>query len=105
MIAAHAVAAPGHPAVVDDSQLVTYATLQTRAGRLARHLATLGAERERVVALVLPRSADLVVAALATLQTGAAYAPFDPTTPAERLAAMLEDAQPAVVVTYALQAP
>ena len=101
MIAAHAAAAPGQTAVVDDSQILTYGALQTRANRLASDLGALGAGPERVVALVLPRSADLVVAALAALQAGAAYAPFDPATPAERLAAMLEDALPAVIVTRA----
>jgi amino acid adenylation domain-containing protein len=105
MIAAQAAAAPGQTAVVDDSQLLTYGALQARANRLASDLGALGAGPERVVALVLPRSADLVIAALATLQAGAAYAPFDPATPAERLATMLEDAQPAVIVTSAQQAP
>jgi amino acid adenylation domain-containing protein len=99
MVAAQAAAAPLRVALVDGAQCVTYGALQARADRLARRLATLNAGRERVVAVVLPRSVDLVVAALAALRAGAAYAPFDPTTPPERLAAMLQDAQPCVVVT------
>ena len=99
MIAAQAATAPSRVAVVDGAQRITYGVLQARAGRLARQLARLGAGREAVVALVLPRSADLVVAALAALRSGAAYAPFDPATPLERLATMLQDVQPCVVVT------
>ena len=93
--------APASPAVYeeDTGRLLTYGTLDSRANRLARHLRTLGADRDRVVAIVLPRSADLVVAALATLRTGAAYAPFDPSMPESRLIEMLEDLQPAAVVT------
>jgi amino acid adenylation domain-containing protein len=99
MVAAHAASAPAQPAIVEPERLTTYARLEARANRLARRLAALGAGREHVIALVLPRSADLVVAALAALRAGAAYAPFDPTTPAERLAFMLQDARPSVVIT------
>ena len=92
--------APASPAVYeeDTGRLLTYGTLNSHADRLARQLRTLGAARDRVVAIVLPRSADLVVAALATLRTGAAYAPFDPSMPVPRLIEMLEDLQPAAVV-------
>jgi amino acid adenylation domain-containing protein len=79
---------------------LSYGALDERADRLAGQLVALGAGRERVVALVLPRSADLVVAALAALRTGAAYAPLDPAAPTDRLASMLEDARPVVVVTH-----
>ena len=99
LIAEQATEAAGRLAVAENDELVTYGALDARANRLARHLRALGAGRERVVALVLPRSADLVVAALAALRAGAAYAPFDPATPAERLAAMLEDAEPSVVIS------
>jgi amino acid adenylation domain-containing protein len=93
--------APANPAVYeeDTGRLLTYGTLSSHANRLAGQLRTLGAARDRVVAIVLPRSADLVVATLATLRTGAAYAPFDPSTPVTRLTEMLEDLQPAVLVT------
>ena len=105
LIAERASATPGCPAVVEDGERLTYGALDARASRLAHRLRALGAGRERIVALVLPRSADLVVAALAALRANAAYAPFDPTTPAERLAAMLEDAEPSVVVTRSTYGP
>ncbi|MFB9840539.1 AMP-binding protein, partial [Actinoallomurus acaciae] len=54
---------------------------------------------ERIVALALPRSPDLVVAILATHRAGAAYLPLDLDHPPRRIAAMVEDAAPVVVVT------
>ncbi|GAB3164189.1 hypothetical protein GCM10027258_85500 [Amycolatopsis stemonae] len=88
-------------ALVAGETELTYAGLYARVHRMARLLARHGAGPESVVALVLPRSADLVVALLAVLGTGAAYLPIDPGYPAERVAFMLEDAAPAVVVTTA----
>ena len=99
-ITRHACSAPESLAVSeeDTGRRLTYGRLDSHANRLAGDLRTLGADRDRVVAIVLPRSADLVVAALATLRTGAAYAPFDPSMPVPRLIEMLEDLQPAAVV-------
>ena len=105
MVAAQAASAQARPAVVDEQGCLTYGALSERAGQLAARLAALGAGPDQVVALVLPRSADLVVAALATLQSGAAYAPFDPTTPPERLRALLADTRPCAVVTRRAWAP
>ena len=69
--------------------------------QLARVLAAKGAGPESVVAIALPRSAELVVAALAVARSGAAYLPIDPSYPADRIAFMLEDSDPTVVVTTA----
>ncbi|MGW7068675.1 non-ribosomal peptide synthetase, partial [Streptomyces sp. NPDC054872] len=78
---------------------LSYAQLNARANRLARYLIGRGAGPEDTVALVLPRSADALVAMLAVLKSGAAYLPVDPRYPAERIAHMLTDARPAVVLT------
>ncbi|MEU7134378.1 amino acid adenylation domain-containing protein [Streptomyces sp. NPDC046261] len=78
---------------------LTYAELDARANRLARHLIALGAGPERLVALALPRSADMVVAMLAVLASGAAYLPVDPAHPAGRIRLVLDDAGPALLVT------
>ncbi|WP_424887337.1 amino acid adenylation domain-containing protein, partial [Streptomyces sp. XH2] len=78
---------------------LTYAELNARANRLAHFLIARGAGPERVVAVALPRSAELVVALLAVLKTGAAYLPVDPAQPAERTAFMLDDARPVTVLT------
>ncbi|PYC65542.1 hypothetical protein C7C45_28315 [Micromonospora arborensis] len=98
LIEERAAAQPDAVAVVFDGRPVTYRELNERANRLARLLAAQGAGPERVVAVVLDRSVDLVVTLLAVLKTGAAYLPVDPDHPAERIAAMLADAAPAVVV-------
>ncbi|MFI6409986.1 amino acid adenylation domain-containing protein, partial [Streptomyces sp. NPDC050548] len=78
---------------------LTYAELNARANRLARHLVGRGAGPERLVAVALPRSADLVVALLAVVKTGAGYVPIDPEYPADRIAHMLQDADAVLVIT------
>ncbi|MEU2794174.1 amino acid adenylation domain-containing protein [Streptomyces sp. NPDC007100] len=90
---------PGVPAVECDGTALSYADVNTRANRLARHLAALGAGPERLVAVALPRSPELVVALLAVLKAGAAYLPVDPAHPDDRIAHMLEEAGPAAVIT------
>ncbi|MCA1681612.1 MAG: amino acid adenylation domain-containing protein, partial [Actinobacteria bacterium] len=78
---------------------LSYAELNVRANRLARLLVEYGAGPERCVALVLPRSVEMVVAIVAVLKSGAAYVPVDVGYPAERVAGMLADAAPVVVLT------
>ncbi|MEU2396298.1 amino acid adenylation domain-containing protein, partial [Streptomyces sp. NPDC007369] len=91
-------ATPQAPAVVFEDTVLTYRELNRRANRLAHALIARGVGPEQVVALRLPRSAELVVAVLAVLKTGAAYLPIDPDYPAARIAYMLQDARPAVVL-------
>ncbi|MGG7570076.1 amino acid adenylation domain-containing protein [Streptomyces sirii] len=98
-IEARAARTPGATALVYGATSLTYAQLNARANRLARHLQTLGARPGAVVAVSLPRSVELVVALLAVLKAGAAYLPLDPDYPAERLAYMLDDAAPVCAVT------
>ncbi|MFC4063277.1 condensation domain-containing protein, partial [Planomonospora corallina] len=90
--------APEAVALVDGRTELTYAELNARVNRLAHHLIGLGAGPERYVGLAVPRSADMVVAFLAILKSGAAYLPLDPGLPPERLAVMLADAAPPILV-------
>ena len=90
---------PDAPAVIFDGGGVSYAELDRRAGGLARVLAGRGAGPERVVAVALPRSVEIVVAELAVAKAGAAFLPVDPGYPAERVAFMLADARPVLTVT------
>ncbi|WP_433495464.1 amino acid adenylation domain-containing protein [Micromonospora sp. CA-248089] len=99
LVSRQAAATPDAPAVRHGELLLTYRELEARAGRLAAELRRHGARPDRPVAVALPRSADLVMALLAVLKSGAAFLPLDPTHPAERLGAMLADARPVVVLT------
>ncbi|MFD4949973.1 condensation domain-containing protein, partial [Streptomyces sp. NPDC058409] len=95
---------PDALAVVGGGVELSYVELNERANRLARHLVGCGAGPERLVAVALPRSADLVVALLAVLKSGAGYVPVDPEYPLDRIAYMLQDAQPVLVLTDAATA-
>jgi len=77
----------------------SYGELNRRANRLARHLRAHGVGPESLVGVMLERSADLVVALLGVLKAGGAYLPLEAAYPRERLAFMLEDAAPRVVLT------
>ncbi|WP_335984397.1 amino acid adenylation domain-containing protein, partial [Streptomyces sp. CA2R106] len=90
---------PAAPALTDGATTLTYGELNARANRLAHALIGRGAGPEQLVALALPRSADLVVAVLAVLKAGAAYVPVDPGYPAARIAYLLKDTRPALLVT------
>ena len=90
---------PRATAVVYGGAGVSYARLNARANRLARYLVSLGAGPERLVAIAMPRSAEMMVTVLAVLKAGAAYVPVDPAYPADRIAYMLADANPVTVLT------
>ncbi|MEV4492921.1 amino acid adenylation domain-containing protein [Micromonospora coxensis] len=93
-----AVATPDATALVCADVRLTYAELNAAANRLARVLVARGAGPETRVALALPRSAELLVAILAVLKAGAAYVPVDTGYPAGRIAYLLADAEPALVL-------
>lgn len=95
-------ARPDALAAVFGDQQLSYADLDARSDRLALLLRTLGAGPEVVVGSCLERSLDAIVVLLAVLKAGAAYAPFDPRNPAERLRFMMADADVRIVVTSRL---
>ncbi|MFB7544353.1 amino acid adenylation domain-containing protein [Streptomyces zaomyceticus] len=97
--AAAALRAPEAVAVDTPEGAVGYRELDSRANRLARLMAAEGVGPEDLVAVAMHRSADLVTALLAVLKTGAGYVPVDPGYPADRIAYMIEDARPALVLT------
>ncbi|GAA4613441.1 non-ribosomal peptide synthetase DhbF [Saccharopolyspora hordei] len=92
---------PDAVAVTAGDEQLTYEELNARANQLAHHLIDLGVGPEQLVALALPRSAELVVALVAVLKAGAAYLPLDPGHPAERIAHIVGDAQPSVLISDA----
>src|ERR1700676_2990046 len=85
-------------ALVCEDTSLSYAALNARANRLAHLLIAQGAGPEQIVALALPRSAELIVGLLAIVKSGAAYLPLDPDYPADRLAFMLADARPVCLI-------
>ncbi|OKI00760.1 non-ribosomal peptide synthetase [Streptomyces sp. CB02923] len=85
-------------ALVTDDRTLTYGELAQEAGRLARHLAALGVGPEQRVAVAVQRSAAMVTAVLAVSMAGGAFVPVDPDHPAERVACVLADAGPPVVL-------
>src|SRR6266850_695797 len=89
---------PEAAAVVFEGEELSYAELNRRANRLAHSLIAEGIGAEDIVALSLPRSVEMIVGLVGVLKSGAAYLPIDPEYPAERMAFMLEDAQPKVVL-------
>ncbi|HEX6355904.1 non-ribosomal peptide synthase/polyketide synthase [Actinophytocola sp.] len=95
---AQAARTPDATALVFQDTALSFAELNARANRLARHLIDNGAVAERFVAVALPRSAELVVAILAVLKTGAAYLPLDPELPPDRIDFVLRDARPVLVI-------
>ncbi|MEU9347336.1 non-ribosomal peptide synthase/polyketide synthase [Streptomyces sp. NPDC048278] len=105
MFADQVAARPDEVALVHGDVRLTYAELDARAARLAHALVARGAGPEQVVALAVPRSAEMIVAEVAVLKTGAAYLPVDTDYPADRIAYMLDDARPVCLVTTADTVP
>jgi amino acid adenylation domain-containing protein len=97
-VAEWAALSPQAPAVEAQGETLDYRSLNQRANRLARAMSSLGVTPGALVALNLPRSADLIVAILATWRAGAAYLPLEPHWPEVRRKALLADARPALVL-------
>jgi amino acid adenylation domain-containing protein len=92
---------PDAVALADGNASISYRELNGRAGRLAQALVARGAGPEQVVAVMMGRSAEVIIALLAVLKAGAAYLPVDPGYPAERISYMLADARPSAIVVTA----
>jgi nonribosomal peptide synthetase DhbF len=86
-------------ALVFEQSTLSYWELNLQANQRAHLLIGRAIGPEKLVALALPRSAEMIIALLGILKAGAAYLPLDPEYPKERLAYMLRDAQPACVLT------
>ena len=86
-------------------QALTYAELNRRANQLAHYLMSQQVGPETLVAISLERSLELVTALLGILKAGAAYLPIDPGYPSQRTAYLLQDSQPAFVITDEKSAP
>ncbi|MEC3955142.1 amino acid adenylation domain-containing protein [Nocardia sp. CDC153] len=100
MFEAQVAETPEAVALVFGDERLTYRELAQRSRRLARELMDgYGVGPETLVALVIRRSTELVVAMYAVLQTGAAYVPLDPEQPVERNEHILDTARPRLALT------
>ena len=96
-----AAATPDRVAIVNEGDHVTYAALRARADDVMWRLRVDGVEPEQIVAVVMPRSVDLISAVLGTLQAGAVCMPIDSAYPEARTRAMVDDAAPVRIVDAA----
>lgn len=90
---------PELTALVCKDSIISYRELNKRANRLASLLIDKGIGPEKFVALILPRSVEMVISMLAILKTGAAYLPIDPDYPEDRIEFMINDAKPECLIT------
>lgn len=102
-LAQQAARTPDAPAVVYEGRALTYAELDAQSSQLAWRLQALGAQPGRLVAILLPRSVEQIVAVFGVLKAGAAYLPLDPQAPAARVRFILTDAAAIAVVTTRAQ--
>ena len=92
-------ARPDAVAVTHEGVHLTYGELLARASALAHALQAAGVGPDTLVALLLERSPELVIAIVGTALAGGAYVPIDPVSPRDRVAFLLSDSAPAVLVT------
>ncbi|MFD2171160.1 amino acid adenylation domain-containing protein [Tumebacillus lipolyticus] len=92
---------PDEVAVVFEDRICTFRELNNLANRLAAQLQARGVEPDDLVGIYMDRSVEMIVALLATLKAGGGYLPLDPSYPHERIAYMIEDAQPKAILTNA----
>lgn len=90
---------PNRPAVISNARTLTYGDLLVLSRAWANKLQALGVKPDTLVAIIMPKGWEQIVAVLGVLQSGAAYVPIDPTVPAERLAHLLGDAGARIALT------
>ncbi|UQV46657.1 amino acid adenylation domain-containing protein [Janthinobacterium lividum] len=90
---------PDATAVVCGAERLSYDQLHSQANRLAQALRAMGASQNVRIGLFVERSLPLVVGVLAVVKAGAAYVPLDPAYPSQRLAYMIDDAKPSILLT------
>ncbi|MFD4181687.1 amino acid adenylation domain-containing protein, partial [Rhodococcus sp. NPDC058514] len=90
---------PGAVALSFEGESLSYAEFDGRVNRLARHLISVGAGPESLVALAMRRSIDLLVGIYAVVKAGAGYVPVDPDQPVDRIANIVETAAPVCVLS------
>ncbi|MFC7518444.1 amino acid adenylation domain-containing protein, partial [Herbaspirillum sp. GCM10030257] len=101
LIEEQAALSPDAVALKHGETTLSYAELNAKANRLARHLRNQGVGPDTRVAICVTRGLDMMVGLLAAWKAGGAYVPLDPAYPRDRLAFMLADSNPAAILTHA----
>ncbi|HEX2926935.1 MAG TPA: amino acid adenylation domain-containing protein [Ruminiclostridium sp.] len=91
---------PRNIAVIFQNQKLDYGELNERANRLARILIQKGIGRESIVAVLMERSIEMIIAIMAVQKAGGAYLPVDPTHPMERIQYILNDSKTGILLTH-----
>ena len=99
LVARQAAQTPRKTAIIYENEALTYAELQAQANQLANHLQAQGVQSGDLVGVSLERSAQMLVGLLGIMGAGAAYVPLDPAFPAPRLALMIDDARPVLILS------
>src|SRR6202034_1207104 len=95
----HASASPEALAITCEGRQLTYSELNFAADQIADGLSHAGVGDGSLVGILLDRSPEMVAGLLGIWKAGGAYVPLDPAAPTERIALMLEDAAPPLVLT------
>lgn len=95
-----ALATPDAPALEDETSTYSYAELDSKVETLSQRLREHGVSRDSLVGVLLPRSADYVISCLAALRAGGAFLVLELAYPPDLLSDVIDDAKPAVVITY-----
>jgi amino acid adenylation domain-containing protein len=90
---------PDATAVISQGRSISYSDLNKRANQLANLLLGRGIQKECLIGLCVERGLGMIIALLGVLKAGAAYVPLDPRLPDERLRYLLDDAQPALIIS------
>lgn len=103
LIHAQVMASPHAIALREKSKTVTYQDLWDRSKNVAQNLRNQGVDTDNSVALLLPRSIDLVIAIIAVLRAGSAYIPIDPKYPSNRIKKILSNSRAKFVIGQGTQ--
>lgn len=103
LIQSQVVASPDSIALREGAQTLTYQNLWDKSQNAARSLRSIGVDEKSCVALLLPRSIELIVAIIGVLRAGSAYIPIDPKYPAKRIDRILNDSEAKVVIGQGTQ--
>ncbi len=91
---------PEHTAIRYENQEFSFAELNSEANKLAHFLIQLGIGPESIIGILLDRSINMVIAALAVLKAGGAYVPIDPEYPLDRINYMIQDSDLSLLITH-----